>query len=110
MDSVIEKQEKPEKTVTLNLNREIVINDYQSATKKNKELFLNGNVKATSEYIYDNQKFDAVSIISTFYETSIRVISIVKRTKVGMDGLMIEIAKNITTHPDNNFLIPGISS
>ena len=102
MDSVSEKSKEIEK---LELNNKIVINDYQSATKKNIESFLNGNVKATSEYIYDNQKFDAISIINTFYEKSIRVISIVKRTKVGMDGLMIEIAKNITTHPDNNFLI-----
>jgi hypothetical protein len=89
----------------LDLNREIVLNDYQSATKKNKELFITGNVKAGSEYIYSNQKEDATIICNKFYGTDIRVISIVKRTKVGMDGLMIEIAKNMTTHPDNNFAL-----
>ena len=89
----------------LDLNREIVFNDYQSATKKNKELFILGDVKASSEYIYKNQQEDATIICNKFYETSIRVISIVKRTKVGMDGLMIEIAKNMTTHPDNNFVL-----
>lgn len=89
----------------LDLNREIVLNDYQSATKKNKELFITGDVKASSEYIFDNQKEDATTICNKFYETPIRVISIVKRTKVGMDGLMIEIAKNMTTHPDNNFVL-----
>ena len=89
----------------LDLNREIVLNDYQSATKKNKELFITGDVKASSEYIFPNQKEDATIICNKFYETPIRVISIVKRTKVGMDGLMIEIAKNMTTHPDNNFVL-----
>jgi len=86
-------------------NREVVLHDYQSATIKNKESFNNGDVKTSSEYIFDNQKEDAIIICNKFYETPIRVISIVKRTKVGMDGLMIEIAKNITTHPDNNFVL-----
>jgi hypothetical protein len=89
----------------LDLNREIVLNDYQSATKKNKELFITGDVKASSEYIFPNQKEDAIKICNKFFETPIRVISIVKRTKVGMDGLMIEIAKNMTTHPDNDFVL-----
>jgi len=33
----------------LDLNREIVLDDYNSATKKNKESFMNGDVKASSE-------------------------------------------------------------
>lgn len=89
----------------LDLNREIVLFDYQSATKKNKESFIRGDVKACGEYIFPNQIEDATIICNKFYETPIRVISIVKRTKVGMDGLMIEIAKNMTTHPDNNFAL-----
>jgi hypothetical protein len=89
----------------LDLNREIVLNDYQSSTKKNMELFITGDVKACSEYIYSNQKIDASVICNKFYETPVRVISIVKKTKVGMDGLMIEIAKNMTTHPDNDFAL-----
>jgi hypothetical protein len=40
----------------LDLNREIVLSDYQSATVKNKELFITGDVNASSEYIFDNQK------------------------------------------------------
>ena len=89
----------------LDLNREIVLNDYNSATIKNKELFMSGDVKASSEYIFSNQKEDASIICNKFYITNIRVISIVKRTKVGMDGLMIELAKNMTTHPDNQFVL-----
>jgi hypothetical protein len=89
----------------LDLNREIVLNDYQSATKRNRELFLTGDVKASCEYIFPNQKEDAAEICNKFYNTDTRVISIVKRTKVGMDGLMIELAKNMTTHSDNNFAL-----
>ena len=89
----------------LDFNREIVLNDYQSAVVKNKEAFLNGDLKVSNEYIFDNQKEDASIICNKFYKTDIRAISIVKRTKVGMDGLMIEIAKNMTTHPDNNFAL-----
>ena len=91
--------------LNIDLNREIVLNDYKSATKKNKESYINGDVKASSEYIFPNQIEDATIICNKFYETPIRVISIVKRTKVGMDGLMIEIAKNMTTHPDNNYVL-----
>ena len=50
----------------LDLNREIVLNDYQSATKKNKELFITGDVKASSEYIFPNQKEDAIKICNKF--------------------------------------------
>ena len=90
---------------SLDLNREIVLSDYRSATLKNKDSFGTGDVKVSSEYIFPNQKEDATIICNKFYETSIRVISIVKRTKVGMDGLMIEIAKNMTTHSDNDFAL-----
>lgn len=89
----------------LDMNRELVLNDYNSATLKNRMLFRRGDVKASSEYIYPNQKEDASIVCNNFYETSTRVVSIVKRTKVGMDGLMIEIAKNMSTHPDNNFVL-----
>lgn len=89
----------------LDMNRELVLNDYNSATLKNRMLFRRGDVKASSEYIYPNQKEDASIVCNNFYKTSTRVVSIVKRTKVGMDGLMIEIAKNMSTHPDNNFVL-----
>ena len=97
--SDVNKKEK------LDLSREIVDNDYKSAINRNKESFLDGNVKATSEYIYENQKIDAHNITEKFHNDNLRCISIIKRTKVGMDGLMIEIAKNITTHSDVEFVI-----
>lgn len=90
----------------VDLGREIVLNDYSSAEKRNKELFMKGDVKACCEYIYPNQKEDANTICDKFHDSNIRAVSIVKRTKVGMDGLMIEIAKIMTTHPDDTFVIP----
>lgn len=89
----------------IDLNREIVLNDYKSAENINKERYINGDVRAGSEYIYPNQKEDSIVICNKFHDTNVRVISIVKRTKVGMDGLMIEIAKNMATHPDDNFTL-----
>ena len=61
-------------------------------------------------YIYPNQIEDAARISDIFYKNyignnNIKVVSIVKKTKVGMDGLMIEIAKNMTTHPDDDFCL-----
>lgn len=94
-----------ESNTILALNREIVINDYQSAIKKNKELFITGDVRSSSEYTFPNQIEDATRICMKFYETSVRAISIIKRTKVGMDGLGIEIAVKLATHSDDNFVI-----
>lgn len=89
----------------MSINRDIVLCDYQSAEKLNRERFLSGDVRSTSEYIYENQKTDAAVITDKFYKENIRAISIVKRTKVGMDGLMIELAKNMSTHPDDDFAL-----
>ena len=97
------KSEKENKI--LDLNREIVYADYQSAKKRNSELYIKGDVKSGIEYIYPNQIEDANIICNKFNKGEVRVISIVKKTKVGMDGLMIELAKQMSTHPDNDFII-----
>lgn len=47
---------------------------------------------------------DACHIVNEFRNQNRRVVSISKKTKVGMDGLMIEIAKLMTTHPDDSFV------
>jgi hypothetical protein len=85
--------------------RQSVIQAYNSAQAENYLLFLEGDEKATSEYIYDNQKKDAIEIVLEFEKNDRRVISITKKTKVGMDGLMIEVAKLMTTHPDDSFVV-----
>ena len=51
----------------LALSREIVFDDYNSAIKKNKDLYLEGDVKASSEFIYPNQKEDGAIITNIFY-------------------------------------------
>lgn len=85
--------------------RESVIQAYNSAKAENHLRFLEGDDKATAEYIFPNQIEDANAIVDKFYKNNCRVISIPKKTKVGADGLMIEIAKLLTTHIDDNFVV-----
>lgn len=89
----------------ISARRESVLQAYNSAEADNRVHFLEGNDKATEEFIFPNQKEDANKIINKFYTTDCRVISIQKKTKVGADGLMIEIAKLMTTHNDDNFVL-----
>jgi hypothetical protein len=89
----------------INARRETVIKSYDSAKATNHQMFLEGDVKATSEYIYPNQIEDANNIILEFRNNNRRVISIQKKTKVGADGLMIQIATGLTTHIDDEFVV-----
>jgi hypothetical protein len=85
--------------------RESVLQSYKSAEADNRVRFLEGDDKATEEYIFQNQKEDANNIVGMFYNNDRRVISIQKKTKVGADGLMIEICKRMTTHNDDTFVV-----
>lgn len=85
--------------------RDDVIQSYNSAKATNHRSFLEGNYKATSEYIYPNQIEDATNVVHKFYQHKRRIISVNKKTKVGADGFMIEVAKILTTHPDDDFVI-----
>jgi hypothetical protein len=89
----------------ISARRESVNQAYNSACAENKLRYLEGDDKATVEYIFPNQKEDANNIIDIFYKNKRRVISIQKKTKVGADGLMIEIAKLLTTHIDDEFVV-----
>ena len=89
----------------ISARRESVIKSYESARSENRVRFLEGDDKATAEYIFPNQIEDAYNIVDKFYNYDRRVISIQKKTKVGADGLMIEIAKLLTTHIDDNFVV-----
>lgn len=86
-------------------NRALVLMAYNLAVVTNKNLFLKGDEKATEEYIFKNQIEDAYEIVREFKENNRRAISVSKKTKVGMDGLMIEVAKLMTTHPDDDFVV-----
>lgn len=85
--------------------REAVLSAYISARDANRVRFLEGDKKATPEYIFPNQKEDAANIVDKFYRHGRRVISIQKKTKVGADGLMIELATLMTTHNDDSFVL-----
>lgn len=85
--------------------RQAVTEAYNSAKAENRLRFLEGDDKATAEYIFPNQIKDAENIVDLFYGHNRRVVSIQKKTKVGADGLMIEIAKLLTTHEDDSFVV-----
>jgi hypothetical protein len=89
----------------ISARRESVIQAYNSARAENHLRFLEDDYKATAEYIFPNQMEDANNIVDLFYKNKRRVISIQKKTKVGADGLMIELAKVLTTHIDDNFVV-----
>jgi hypothetical protein len=89
----------------ISARREAVLQAYNSAKAENKLRFLEGDDKATAEYIFPNQIEDANNIVDKFYRNNRRVVSIQKKTKVGADGLMIEIAKILSTHSDDNFVV-----
>lgn len=89
----------------ISARREDVLQAYNSARATNYRLFLERDDKATAEYIFPNQMEDANNIVDKLYKNKRRVISIQKKTKVGADGLMIEIAKLLTTHIDDSFVV-----
>ena len=94
----------------LNKNREYVLSSYNAAKSNFEGNCLRKDENSTEQYIYPNQIEDAMFISDIFYKNcigtnNIKVVSIVKKTKVGMDGLMIEISKNMTTHSDDAFCL-----
>lgn len=95
----------PAELELISARRESVLQAYNSAVAENHVRFLEGDVRATAEYIFPNQREDATNIVDKFYNNNRRVISIQKKTKVGADGLMIEVAKLLTTHLNDAFVV-----
>jgi len=90
----------------MSARREEVLQSYRSAEVTNRRLYLEGDINATEEYIFSNQREDANNIVDMFYQDrNRRVVSIQKKTKVGADGLMLEVAKLMATHSDDEFVI-----
>jgi hypothetical protein len=85
--------------------RNEVITSYDAAKAKNRRLFDDGDVNATKDYIFPNQIEDANNIANEFYVNKRRLVSVTKKTKVGADGLMIEVTKIMTTHPDDELVL-----
>jgi len=87
-------------------SRSYVLASYEAARQKCIDLYNDGNSFGEPEYIYPNQKSDAVKITEIFRSNSdVRAVSVIKRTKVGMDGLMIELMKMMSTDPDEKFCL-----
>jgi hypothetical protein len=89
----------------ISARREFVVQSFNSAKAENLLRFLDGDDKATAEYIFPNQLSDAANVVDAFYKHKRRVVSIQKKTKVGADGLMIQIATLLTTHNDDEFVV-----
>jgi hypothetical protein len=106
-NEIVYEQENRMSSLTdlISARRENVLQAYRSAEAQNRLRFLEGDDKATEEYIFPNQKEDANNIVDMLYKEKRRVISIQKKVKVGADGLMIEIAKLLTTHNDDAFAV-----
>jgi hypothetical protein len=90
----------------ISYNRERVLSSYREAEERNRRLYLDRDIDANSEYVFTNQKTDARNIIDLFYKTRCRIVSVQKQTKVGADGLMIELETLFATHADNSFVKP----
>lgn len=88
----------------ISARRDEVNDDYISAKSKNRRRYMENHPTATAEYIFPNQIEDANAIVTMFYKSQRRVASVPKLTKVGADGLMIEICKLFTTHIDDAFV------
>jgi hypothetical protein len=84
--------------------REEVELSYNAITAEKRREYLEGKTK-NEYYIYPNQKYDAIQIVEGFYERNRRIITVLKKTKVGANGLMVEIAKCMTTHKDDQFVV-----
>ena len=69
-------------TELISARREDVLQSYNSARATNHRLFLEGDDKATEEYIFENQMEDANNILDKFYKKKCRVISIQRRQKL----------------------------
>ena len=91
----------------ISARRDVVLQSYNAAKAQNYSLYCDDDDTATAEYIFPNQMEDALNIVNMFYSNNkrCRVVSIQKKTKVGADGLMIEIAKLLTTHIDDDFVV-----
>lgn len=89
----------------ISARRGYVLDSYESAKSENRLRFMENDEKSTAEYIFPNQREDAANIVDKFYKNKRRVISVQKKTKVGADGLMIEIAKLLTTHIEDSIIV-----
>jgi hypothetical protein len=59
---------------------------------------------------YDESESNAMGcrvmkIVNLFNTTNCLAVTVLKKTKVGADGLMLELAKLFATYPDDKFIV-----
>jgi len=86
-------------------NRALVTAAYDYAKANNHSLYMKGDVRVSEQYTFVNQIMDAHYVVDAMHSRDRRVVSIQKQTKVGCNGLMVEIAVKMTTHPDDGFVV-----
>lgn len=80
---------------------------FESAESTNEQAFLEGNVEASEKYVFPNQSDDAKRILMWFFnDRKLRAIIVQKLTKVGALGLIYDLLRRLSTHPDDEFLVP----
>jgi hypothetical protein len=96
--------------------RDEVKKDYESAVAKNKRLYeIDRDPKASEQYIWPSQMFDAHAIVNLMLGNSEAelqpdqhppsLIGAHKQPQVGWEGIMIYIAYLMCTHPDDEILV-----
>ena len=86
-------------------DRDLVTTSYQAAKAYQRSQYLKGDERANEQYTFVNQIIDAHYVVDDMYSNDRRVVSIQKQTKVGCNGLMVEISMKMTTHPDDSFVV-----
>ena len=82
--------------------REEVCQSFRAAETANYRAFLEGDDKATAQYIFKNQQEDALKVAKEFEDDPYcRIVSVQKKTKLGADGFMVYLAQLLTTHSDD---------
>lgn len=80
---------------------------FESAESTNEEAFLEGKVEASEKYVFPNQSDDAKRILMCFFnDRKLRAIIVQKLTKVGALGLIYDLLRRFSTHPDDEFIVP----
>lgn len=80
---------------------------FDAAQSTNEQAFLEGKVEASERYVFPNQSEDAKRIIECFFnDRKLRAIIVQKLTKVGALGLIYDILRRFSTHPDDGFVVP----
>jgi len=84
------------------LNRQWALDSYNAGKSNSNRRHKQGDPKYGAEYVYGNQKTDALNVTHQFMDRGKVVVVVQKPTKIGADGFMIEVIKNMCTHPDDD--------